>query len=86
MNEEYIENNYETFFEEVWDYVSHHIVNDDMWEKHTEKFQELTFDLFQFYKNTCLTLPNGEVQFLVTPKVYARIIESFVKNFSKELS
>lgn len=78
--------NYEVFFDEVWDYVSEHIVNDDMWEKYDEKFQELTFDLFQFYKNTNITLPTGEIVPLVSSKVYARIIESFIKNFSENLS
>ena len=81
-----IEMTYENFFEEVWDYVSEHIVTDDMWEEHKEKFQELSYDLYQFYKGSTLNMPNGEVQYLVSSKVYARIIESFVKNFSKELS
>ena len=77
---------YEDFFEEVWDYVSSHIVTDDMWDKHEESFQELTFDLYAYYKNTNLTLPTGDIHTLVSSKVYARIIESFVKNFIKELS
>lgn len=82
MNTEFnIDLYYETFFEEVWDYVSEHIVTQDMWDKHEDQFQELTFELFQYYKNTTITLPNGEVQMLVSSKIYARIIESFVKNF-----
>lgn len=86
VEEDKIEPTYEDFFEEVWEYVSDHIVNDDMWYKHEDKFQELTFSLFNYYKNTNLTLPNGDVQVLVSSKIYARIIEAFVKNFTEELS
>lgn len=76
---------YEDFFEEVWDYVSQHIVDDDLWENHVEQFQEVTFDLYKIYSNTSMNLPTGEVIPLVSTKVYARIIESFVKNFKNKL-
>lgn len=86
MNEEFnIEPNYEDFFTEVWECVSEQVVDDNMWDKHLDKFQEMTFNLYDFYKNTNITLPNGDVHPLVSSKVYARIIESFVKNFTEEL-
>ena len=86
MNEENnLLKSYEDFFEEVWDYIPYNIVSDDMWDKHISKFQELTFELYHFYKNTVLTLPNGDKIILVSTKVYARIIEAFVKNFNEEL-
>lgn len=77
---------YETFFEEVWEYIPYNIVSDELWYKHEDKFQELTFELYQYYKNTFLTLPNGEQITLVSSKIYARIIEAFVKNFNEFLS
>lgn len=77
---------YEIFFEEVWDYVSPSVVDNDMWDRARPKFLELTYELFQFYKNTRLTLPDGTVINLISSKIYARIIETFVKNFNKELS
>lgn len=96
------EQSYEAFFEDVWDYVSQHIVNDDMWETHEEKFQEITFDIYQFYKNTSylgstivetIDPHTRELQreilpimiFPMSPKICARMIESFVKNFKNEL-
>lgn len=97
------EQSYESFFEDVWDYVSQHIVDDDMWEKHIDDFQEVTFDLYQFYVNTSY-IGNTVVEridpethevikdivstriYPITSKICARMIESFVKNFSKELS
>lgn len=77
---------YETFFEEVWDEVPYSIVSDDMWDKHETKFQELTFDLYHYYQNSRLNLPDGQVINLVSSKIYARIIEAFVKNFSELIS
>lgn len=77
---------FDDFFEDVWDYVSEVIVDDDLWDKHKSRFQELTFDLYQYYNNTTMTFPTGEVQHLVSSKIYARMIESFVKNFKDILN
>lgn len=76
---------YEEFFEDVWDYVSNYIVNDDLWDAHIDKFQELTFDLYHIYKNTAGSPALGESD-QPTMKIYARIIEAFVKNFGKLFS
>lgn len=77
--------NYETFFEEVWDFIPNNIVNDDVWYKHEEKFQELTFGLYHFYKSTQIVLPDGQKISLISTKIFARMIEVFVKNFSELL-
>lgn len=76
---------YEEFFEEVWDYVSGSLVDDKMWNKYLDKFQEVTFELYNIHKKTLLTLPSGETQSLLSTKVCARIIESFVSNFKSFL-
>lgn len=77
---------YETFFEDVWEEVSYSVVSDDLWEKNEDKFQELTFDLYQYYKRTHIQLSDGQLYMLIPVKTIARMIESFVKNFIQELS
>lgn len=73
--------NYDEFFNIVWDYVSEYIVTDDLWEAHEDKFYALTFDLYDLYTKATITLPTGEKQELLSPKICARLIEAFVNNF-----
>ena len=77
---------YDEFFNDVWDYVSEHIVDDELWQKHEEEFYAMTFDLYDLYSKASITFPNGERQELLTPKVCARIIESFIKNFKSSIN
>lgn len=78
--------NYDEFFNTVWDYVSEHIVTDDIWEVHTDKFYAMTFDLYDLYSKAVISLPNGEKQEILSPKVCARLIEAFIKNFKLNIS
>ena len=73
--------NYETFFEDLWDEVSPQLVSDDIWYKDEPKFQELTFELYRLYQSTTITSPLGEAIPLLPDKIFARIIESFFKQF-----
>lgn len=77
---------YEDFFSVVWDYVSENIVDDDLWEAHEDNFYELTFELYEFYSKTTISLPSGDIQELLSPKVCARLIESFIKNFKSSIN
>lgn len=78
--------NYEEFFNTVWDYVSEHIVSDDLWEIHQDKFYAMTFDLFDLYSKASVGMPNGDRHELLTPKICARVIESFIKNFKESIN
>ena len=78
--------NYEEFFNLVWDYVSDFIVDDDLWDKHQDKFYDMTFDLYDLYSKATLTLPTGKRQELLSPKICARLIEAFVKNFKGSIN
>lgn len=75
MSEFFEKVSYDEFFETVWDYVSDKVVSDDMWERHLDRFQELTFDLYKYYKHTHYS-ENVNVF-----KTYARMIEAFVSSF-----
>lgn len=78
--------NYEEFFNVVWDYVSEHIVDDDLWEAHVDEFCAMTFDLYDLYSKAIITFPNGEKQEVLSPKICARLIEAFVKNFKLSIN
>lgn len=68
---------YDEFFWEVWDYVSENIVSKELFNKHKDSFYEITFDLYQVHQNNSIYRWAG----FNPTRIYARIIESFVKNF-----
>lgn len=79
--------NYETFFEYVWDTVSEAAVPDDLWYSNEDKFQELTFQLFNIYSGSYMQTPgtgNQKVAIL-TPSVFAKIIEIMFTTFKDRI-
>lgn len=80
---------YEEFFNDVWDYVSEHIIDDELWRLFEDKFSEITFDFYGMYSKTTYYVQVDEVQELrepLSPKVCARLIESFIKNFKSSIN
>lgn len=80
---------YEEFFNDVWDYVSEHIVDDDLWKTYENQFYEITFDFYGMYSKTTYYVQEEEIQVLkepLSPKICARLIESFIKNFKGSIN
>lgn len=79
-------NSYEDFFNIVWDDVSDSIVDDTLWEAHEDSFYNVTFDLYNLYSKATVTLPDGLKYEAISPKVCARLLESFIENFKESIN
>lgn len=67
---------YEEFFEEVWDYVSGKVVDDNYWEAHYDLIKETTFNLYNIFDKTSVN-EGGMFYTSFSTKVAAKILESF---------
>lgn len=74
--------NYSEFFESTWDYVSEQVVTDDIWNKHRVALTEITFDIYNLREKSSQEIAAVGVITTLTPKVAARIIESFIKKLN----
>jgi hypothetical protein len=69
---------YDNFFEDSWDYVSEHIVDDTYYENNTDFIRELTYDLYNQYENSN-RLSTLEKQAASTKEV-GKLLEIFFSN------
>jgi hypothetical protein len=68
-----IELTFEEFFEDVWDYVSEEVVDDDYWDDNYKFIRDTTYDVYGIYRNNI----NLNIQ------IYAEFLEVFFKNLKK---
>ncbi len=71
------------FIEYTWDYVSPFIVSDDYWEKNNEFIREITFSLYELYKNVKVTNRGKADDVFVTAKFYGKVLEALFSNLNK---
>ena len=75
---------FEEFFEDTWDYVSDHVVDQDCWDENQPFIRDLTFDLYHMYKNSIIKTSYNDVIFNpLSPKISGKLIEIFFTNFDK---
>lgn len=75
---------FEEFFEDTWDYVSDHVIDQDFWDENQPFIRDLTFDLYHMYKNSIIKTSYNDVIFNpLSPKISGKLIEIFFTNFDK---
>lgn len=75
--------NFDEYFYSVWELVPHEIVNAYMYERNRELIKEMTFGLWEIYKNTIkiddYDFISSEMSTERAAKILTRVFES-VKN------
>lgn len=76
--------NYEDFFVYSWDYVSEKIVSDEYWSDNRELINDITFEVYNIYKNTFQQPLLLDVECRVlTPKIAGKLLEGIFDRIIK---
>jgi len=74
---------FETFHEDMWDYVSEEVVDDSIWTKKQEFIREYTYDLYKLYVSKIKMLEPHVYETPLTIKECAKITENIFSKMIK---
>lgn len=75
--------NFDDYFYDVWDKVPHEVVDDRAYTRNLELIREMTFGLWDIYKNTCTIDDYGFIKTEMSTDRAAKIMTNIFENVKK---